>query len=379
MHFTVLSAIPLPSNISAAVSAVPVDDVKNFIARKYVLSSIAERKLLPSLEGSPEMRRLECWECLVESMAVPLLAPYNSGTTNPAYMEFNDRTDEGRKTSEHDGIDCVKRPDGRIIPCQEFEFCDRYELYDGKVYQQRFGPLRHRKRTKKSKKYRALPNYPLRKLYPTFEHFMADYWGYTAEEGTGRYGYYFNPNGKWDWWQIGGRWPFRFLVKNDCDVTVAGELSYLFNELPKCDTPEGYRWVAGARKCDVAWDVMRDFIRDKCTKQFRQYEEWYKAGEIPKEMAIGVVLTEDGIVSRGDYLYRKGETLEDHLNSLGLSEQHQYYIGTCACVDADGWSDNGWLTSDSSEDETQAWYKAVSEFIAKQPDNTLLVSVDCHT
>ena len=66
------------------------------------------------------------------------------------------------------------------------------------------------------------------------------------------------------------------------------------------------------------------------------------------------------------------------MNSLGLSEQHQYHIGTCACVDADGWSDNGWLTSDSSEDETQAWYKAVSEFIAKQPDDTLLVSVDCH-
>ena len=93
-------------------------------------------------------------------------------------------------------------------------------------------------------------------------------------------------------------------------------------------------------------------------------------------MATRAGLTEDGIVSYGDYLYRKGETLEHRLNSLGLSEQH---IGTCACVDADGWSDNGWLTSDFSEDETQAWYKAVSEFIAKQPDNALLVSVDCHT
>jgi len=208
---------------------------------------------------------------------------------------------------------------------------------------------------------------------------MTEYWGCVAEEGTGRYGYYFNPNAEWDWWQIGGRWPFRFLVKNDCDMAVAGELSCLFKEPPKCDAPEGYRWVAGARKCDVAWDVMRDFIRDKCTEQFRQYEEWYKAGEIPKEMATKAVLTEDGIVSYGDYLYRKGETLEHRLNSLGLSEQHQYHIGTCACVDADGWSDNGWLTSDSSEDETQAWYKAVSEFIAKQPDDTLLVSVDCHT
>lgn len=281
-------------------------------------------------------------------------------------------------TYEKSSIDCVKTPDGRIIPCHDYDFSQRYELYDGKVYRRQFGPLHHRKQTKKSKRYLALPSYPLRKLFPTAETFMTEYWGCVAEEGTGRYGYYFNPSAEWDWWQIGGRWPFRFLVKNDCDMAVAGELSCLFKEPPKCDAPEGYRWVAGARKCDVAWDVMRDFIRDKCTEQFRQYEEWYKAGEIPKEMATRAVLTEDGIVSRGDYLYRKGETLEDHLNSLGLSEQHQYHIGTCACVDADGWRDNGWLTSDSSEDETQAWYKAVSEFIAKQPDDTLLVSVDCH-
>ena len=255
----------------------------------------------------------------------------------------------------------------------------RYELYDGKVYRRRFGPLHHRKQTKKSKRYLALPDYPFRKLFPTAETFMTEYWGCVAGGEAGHYGYYFNPNGQWDWWQIGGRWPFRFLVQNDCDMAVAGELSCLFKEPPKCDAPEGYRWVAGARKCDVAWDVMRDFIRGKCTEQFRQYEEWYKAGEIPKEMATRAVLTEDGIVSYGDYLYRKGETLEHRLNSLGLSEQHQYHIGTCACVDADGWSDNGWLTSDFSEDETQAWYKAVSEFIAKQPDNALLVSVDCHT
>ena len=378
MHFTVLSAISPPSDISAAISAVPVDDVTNFVARKLVLKGMSKGKAVKPSEISSEMVRLECLECLVENMTANLLAPYNENTTNPAYMEFNDRTDEGRKTYEHGGIDCVKMPDGRIIPCYRYEFSDRYELYDGKVYRQRFGPLHHRKQTKKSKKYLALPNHPMRKLYPTFESFMTNHLGYVAEEGTGRYGYYFNPNGEWDWWQIGGRWPFRFLVKNDCDMAVAGELSCLFKEPPKCDAPEGYRWVAGARKCDVAWDVMRDFMRNKCTEQFRQYEEWYKAGEIPKGIANRAVLTEDGIALYGNYLYHKGEALEHHLSSLGLSEQHQYPIRTCACVDADGWSDNGWIVSDSSEEETQAWYKAVSEFIAKQPDDTLLVSVDCH-
>lgn len=255
----------------------------------------------------------------------------------------------------------------------------RYELYDGKVYRRRFGPLHHRKQTKKSKRYLALPNYPFRKLFPTAETFMTEYWGCVAEEGTGRYGYYFNPNGEWDWWQIGGRWPFRFLVKDDCDVTVAGEPSYLFKEPPKCDAPEGYRWVAGARKRDIAWNIMREFIRNQCAAQFHQCKEWFKAGKIPQEHAGVIRLAPDGILSWRNYLYREGEDLEHHLFSLGLSDQHLYPINTFAYVDADGWNDKSWKTSDSDEEACQAWFKAVAEFIDKQPDDALLVSVDCHT
>ena len=74
-----------------------------------------------------------------------------------------------------------------------------------------------------------------------------------------------------------------------------------------------------------------------------------------------------------------GENLEHYLTNLGLTDQNPYPIRTCAYVDADGWRDNGWMTSDLTEDEIQAWHKEVSDFIAKQPDDALLVSVDCHT
>ena len=379
MHFTVLSAIPPPKDISAAASAVPIDDVTNFVARKLALKSMSEGKPLKSMEISPEMILSERWECLVESMAAGLLEPYNETTTDPAYIEFDDRTEEGHTTYENSSVDCVKTPDGRIIPCHNYKFSQRYELYDGKVYRRQFGPLHHRKQTKKSKRYLALPSYPLRKLFPTAETFMTEYWGCVAEEGTGRYGYYFNPNAEWDWWQIGGRWPFRFLVKNDCDMAVAGELSCLFKEPPKCDAPEGYRWVAGARKCDIAWDVMRDFMRNQCTEQFRQYEEWYKTGDIPKELIGRVVLVKDGLASYGEYLYRKDGDLGQYLSKLGLSDQNKYPIRTYAYVDADGWSEHGWGGSDPSEGQRQAWYKEIADFIDKQPDTTLLVSVDCHT
>lgn len=55
--------------------------------------------------------------------------------------------------------------------------------------------------------------------------------------------------------------------------------------------------------------------------------------------------------------------------NLGLTDQNPYPIRTCAYVDADGWRDNGWMTSDLTEGERQAWHKEVSDFIAKQPDD----------
>lgn len=379
MHFTVLSALALPQDIPAAASSIPVGEVIGFIESKFLLAQLFRDKAKSQLKPDTTMIDAMRWEYLAELMVAKLLAPYNENNEDITYMEFDDRTNEGRTAYEQSGVDCVKTPDGRIIPCHNYEFGRRYALYDGKVYRRRFGPLHHRKQTKKSKRYLALPDYPFRKLFPTAEVFMTEYWGCVAGGEAGHYGYYFNPNGQWDWWQIGGRWPFRFLVKDNCNSAVAGEASSLFRTETQREAPDGYRWVAGARKCDIAWDVMREFIRNKCTEQFRQYEAWFKTGQIPTEHAGSITLVKDGIISWGDYLYRKGETLEHRIHSMGLSDQHPYPITTFAYVDADGWGDQGWGATDSNEDEVQAWFKAVADFIAKQPDDALLVSVDCHT
>lgn len=379
MHFSVLTAILLPQDISAAINSVPLEDAASFAAKKFLLRNFGERKPLTPPEITPALIHMERWECLVDNYVADLLAPYNGNATEISFMEFDDRTEEGHRAYSQGCIDCVRTPDGRIITSNCYEFCRRYELHDGRVYRHHYGPLHHRKLTKKAKEYRGLPDYPFHKLYPTFDAFMTEHWGCELGEEAGHYGYYFNPNGQWDWWQIGGRWPFRFLVRDGCASAVTGEVSGLFPEQPQRDAPEGYRWVAGAQKADIAWDVMRETLRSQCAKQFRQYEEWFNTGEIPKEYAGRIKLTPDGVVSWGDYLYHKGEELERHLYDLGLSNQHPYPINTFAYVDIDGWNDKGWELSRSDGDACQAWYKEIADFIAKQPDDTLLVSVDCHT
>lgn len=379
MHFSVLSSLTLPKDIPGAIKNMAVDDVANFATRKLYLKSLSDKKIFTPSKVASELTDLERWECFVETLAAGLLEPYNENTTNIAYMCFDDRTEEGRKAYKQDCLDCVKTPDGRIIDCYRYEFSHRYELYNGKVCRKSFGRLHHPKQTKKAKKYAALPNYPLRKLYPKFDVFMTDYWGCELEEKTGYYGYYINPNGQWDWWEIGGRWPFRFLVKDDCCLTVAGEFSSLYGDMPHYEAPEGYHWVAGARKGDIAWDMMREFICSKQIEQFLLYQAWFAAGEIPPEHTGQATITQDGIVSWGGYLYHQEESLEHYLNCRGLSDNYLYPICPLALVDVDGWNDQGWGASDSSEVDTEVWLKAVDDFIVKQPDDALLVSVDCHT
>lgn len=332
----------------------------------------------------PKDLKLTC-QHLVEDHAFGLAAerlePYWENTDNPAYLAFYSASEGSRESYETECIDCVRMLDGRIIPSYYPDFSMLYELHDGKVYKREHGPLHHFKRTTKAKKILPLLNYPVKKLYPTYGDFMVNYYGCTLDEETDEYGIYRNPNAEWDWFQIGGRWPLRFLVKKDCPLVVHGSASLLFREPPKREAPEGYQWVAGARKCDIAWDLMRKQFQADQTKWFHEYEIWFQKREIPTEARYGLKLQEDGIVSWSDYVYRKGETLETYLDRMGVSDQYRYPLSTFACLDGDGWSSQGnmgYFGISSDNKEESVWCKMVEKFIAKQSDETMLISVDCH-
>ena len=209
---------------------------------------------------------------------------------------------------------------------------------------------------------------------------MEEYFGYSFHEQEGAYGYYSNPNAKWDWYQIGGRWPFRFLVKSEGVLAVSGELSHMFDKVPSDKGPEGYRWVAGARKRDIVWDVMKELFRTSALEQFQQFQEWFNSKTLPKEN-WRYVITKEGIACWGDLVYRKGESVDDYLKRCGRSEEFQYPLSTFAYVSEDGWEgsgDAGWFGMSYNKKDEIDWNHAVENFIAALPDDAFLVSVDCH-
>ncbi|MDY6957515.1 MAG: hypothetical protein SVK08_00020 [Halobacteriota archaeon] len=81
---------------------------------------------------------------------------------------------------------------------------------------------------------------PIKEVYQTYDEYMTKY--YACEKEDSMYGRFFNPDGKWDWLEIGGRWVDFFRVKDGADVhTLHGDPAWMMKDY---DHKDG--------RCDIA-------------------------------------------------------------------------------------------------------------------------------
>lgn len=311
----------------------------------------------------------------VEQSVAEIMEPYNENPPEE-YLEFEDRTDMLRSDYEQ-CVDCLKLPEGRVVELCSYPYYNKFCVIDGKVYQKNAGPLHHDKRTKKAKRMMALPNYPRAKVYRSFKEYAEDYQGYTFYDEHQAYGFYCNPNAMWDWYQIGGRWPDMFLVKKECLEQSGGERSWC-NENAELEAPDGYIWVAAARKKDICWDVMRDWDIQKATERFHQLEKMFAAGK--PEDGFYSRIVDDGIISWGGYAYRKEETLEAYLDRCAIPKSWKYPLVAHDIVDANNWfsKDDSYLEPETGQYLPVDWRSQLDEYIDDLDDNVVLVGVDYH-
>ena len=305
-----------------------------------------------------------------------LMYPYCESLEDPEYLEFEDRTEKLREEYES-VVDCIKLPQGTIVEQYGDPLWGRFVVRDGKVFQRDAGPLHHEKRTKKAKRMVALPNYPRKKLYKSFEKYAEERCGFSFDEKHQGYGYYYNPNAIWDWYSIGGRWPEMFLVKDDCTEYSIGERSWC-NSDRKSEAPEGYRWVCAARKKDIAWDAMRDWRNQKAAERFHKLEQMFLAGKTDPDFHGEIV--PDGVMHWGELVYRKDSTLEEYLEEYGIPGCWKYPVGSHDIVD-----EGQWLSvEDSVQDPGTGsyapvdWRSCIDGYIDDMDEDMVLVSVDYH-
>lgn len=375
MHYSLLMPIKLPKDMEQLLSTCPDEQVCNYVKEKRLLGDAKDASVVSPDEISVQDR----FDYLVEVLTAEQMAPFQHDTKDPRYVEFFDIHDAVLETYENGGTDCVRLVDGRIVPEFHPEFVKKYVWICDEVFRKRFGRLRQTKRTQKARRIKPLPNYPFKRLCPTVDSYARDFCGYEFDKETGRYGFYANPRCQWDYYHLGGRWPFRFLVRDGCEISMTADYFRLADKGAQKPAPEGYHWVTGARKCDIAWDTMREFYREQATASFHQYESAYNAGGLP-EQGDCVFVSGQGISRRGDWLYKAGETLEEHLERLGITNKLRRCVDTFSYLDGDTWRNCDMLYSDYDDcvEERRGWDKQVAEFIDKLPEDAFLISVDYH-
>ena len=291
-------------------------------------------------------------------------------TDDPELLEFEDRTDEYLE-GFNKNIVCVSMPDGRILATDDYDFMKDFKIQDGKVFQKKDGKL---KRTITARRIRVLPEYPRSKLYRSFDEYVEDQGG-RKNEDTGRYGEWFNPYGICDWYSIGGRWPEMFLVKLDCPEYSYGECESMDDS--KHPAPEGYRWVACARKKDIQWDTMRQWRNQQAKERFHKLEKMFQSGETDETVHR---ITEEGIVCWGDLIYRKGQTLEEYMEKYGIPDSWKYPISVCGIFIDEIYYAEGEVLFDDNGNPIQhlSWQEVMDNYIDDADDETVFVGIDYH-
>lgn len=311
----------------------------------------------------------------VDSEICLMLEPYAEQTDNTDYLEFEDHTDELRDEYENDTVDCIGLPEGKIVSIENRSVWDKFIIGDnGLVYQKYFGPLKHPKRSKRAKKMKAYKDYPYKKLYKTFEEFAQKERYFDYNEDYGGYGYIYNPNAFYDWYSIGGRWPFLFLVRDDCEEYSIGEQSWgIHNPAP---APEGYRWVCAARKKDIQWNVMYKCAKENAVKRFRILEKAFREKKLP-EGCYGSI-TEEGISGFGDSQYKKDETVQQYLARNRIISKYKYPAFAYAYLCDGEYVDKDSIGISDYNKRSRIWHKKLNRYIKSLSDDTVLVGVDCH-
>jgi len=182
---------------------------------------------------------------------------------------------------------------------------------------------------------------PVKETYPNFSRYMEEYHGLEKDEDEGKYGYWRNPNSKWDWYELGGRWGGFFTLKDGStsDQDLKREIDF-----------KGMEDKQRARAAEL-WDETEEMI-----------------AEAEKE--------EKDIRWELSFQYGRGEddTRESYIeDSVGI---HVF------AVLKDGqWYEKGkmgWWDCVSDEKDPEAWERELNKLLEETPDDTMLSLYDCH-
>jgi hypothetical protein len=314
------------------------------------------------------------------------LAPFqenNMGDCPEQYMQFEDQEAEFLEEYENEGTARVVLPDGTcVLPWDRMFDVPNPEG---------FGTIRVVPPELERRKV------PFKETYATFEQFVSEWHGHSErDEKTGRYGCWSNPNSKWDWYQIGGRWSGSLKLKAGAEGQ-RGEKSWAVED--EADVPGT---CDQARAGDIDWQAMIDAAAVRARDDFRQItaivagrpvQTWAQLREqhggnldaardafhaqpvvadvkaaFPDRWMITETL-ESVLAFNGDEEAYVDFTGKDHARQYALLHEGQWHEPGSM-----GWFGCSTETFESKREFTRKYWETVLSL----PDDTLVSIVDCH-
>ena len=147
----------------------------------------------------------------------------------------------------------------------------------------------------------------------------------------------------------------------------------------KPKAPKGYKWVSGAKKGDIEWDLMKKIEIKEYVRMYYKYKNMFNLENFPKNSLYAK--QENKLLFWGNVVYIQGETLKEFCIRNGLYNG-KYYIDCYSFVDQENeWNSKGamgWFGISTDEKEMDNWIKEVSKFIEELNDDDYVIFVDCH-
>lgn len=335
-----------------------------------------------------------------------LLAPYQENNMDDCpseFLAFHDETDEVVENWENPSVSVFTDPEGEHY----FKYSDEFKQRDPSDS----GPF--------PRNIYVCPEgwteneVPANLMYDTIEEYAKDYYGYEANE-DGRFGYWENPEAKWDWYQLGGRWRGYFRLKPEFDgAGVVGQAGVFGNDVAS------NLHVDQARKYQIDFESMINDRREWAAEDYDFISGLFPNGEIPKiekswkefqaDVESGTLESYD--VARDQYWAqpslvewkrvmdeaRSRDDLTDSQKSKVVWNDAKDYqmtreeyidhhgaraIATFAVVTEDGkWHEKGsmgWWGMVSDEKDATDWVAEFQKLVMSLPDETLISVYDCH-
>lgn len=292
------------------------------------------------------------------------------------YMKFNDIEDEERNKYENETIEKVVMPDGRLLNSwdKEFQVIGTFGIGTG---------------THKVPEGLEKREVPFTELFSSFEEYMKEWCGYEARDPeTGRYGYWQNPNAKWDWYVIGGRWKGYFVRKDGTgksDCLTKGEIDFEKIKADAFDEAlEEYDMVEEAfggiiPVLEYFWkDVLNDEkFKDMTIEEKRVF--YYDQEAMKRKIEVAHNLEKNSKAYEyllwGDIEKYQIPRIEFAANAANGA------IASFAIVKDGVWHERGgmgWWGIVSDEKEVYSWYDEFQSIIDSAKDDELITLVDCH-